>query len=88
MHTYTELKENREPKKTKEDVSAAHALLATLVSAAILWASSASTSGSVSAFLMVCWSFCSASSSLSCSCRFFSSICADKRQPRPGGLSH
>lgn len=52
----------------------------TLVRAAILWASSASTSGSVSAFLMVCWSFCSASSNLSCSCLFFSSICTQTPQ--------
>lgn len=47
----------------------------TFVRAAILCASSASTSGSVSAFRIVCCSFCSASSSLSCSCLFFSSIC-------------
>lgn len=46
----------------------------TLVSAAILWASSASTSGKVSALRIVCCSFCSASSRRSCSCLFFSSI--------------
>lgn len=46
-----------------------------LVSAAMRWASSASTSGSVSAFLIVCCSFCSASSSSSCRCRAFSSHC-------------
>lgn len=46
----------------------------TLLRAATLWASSASTSGSVSALRMVCWSFCSASSSRSCSCLFLSSV--------------
>lgn len=46
----------------------------TLLRAATLCASSASTSGSVSALRRVCWSFCSASSSRSCSCRFFSSV--------------
>jgi hypothetical protein len=46
----------------------------TLESAATLWASSASTSGSVSAFRRVCCSFCSASSRRSCNWRFLSSV--------------
>lgn len=46
----------------------------TFVRAATLWASSASTSGRVSALRMVCCSFCSASSSFSWSCRFLSSV--------------
>lgn len=46
----------------------------TFESAATLCASSASTSGKVSAFLKVCCSFCSASSSRSCNCLFLSSL--------------
>lgn len=46
----------------------------TLERAATLCASSASTSGSVSAFLMVWANLCSANSSISCSWRTFSSL--------------
>lgn len=60
----------------------------TLVSAAILWASSASTSGRVSAFLMVCCSFCSASSKRSSSCLFLSSICPHTHHARTGKQTH
>lgn len=48
--------------------------LLTLERAATLCANSASTSGKVSAFRIVCWSFCSASSSRSWIWRFFSSL--------------
>lgn len=54
----------------------------TFVRAATLWASSASTSGRVSALRMVCCSFCSASSSFSWSCRFLSSVCNKQTNPR------
>lgn len=58
----------------------------TLVRAATLWASSASTSGRVSALRMVCCSFCSASSSFSWSCRFLSSV-YDKQTKSKQSLS-
>ena len=63
-----------------------------LVSAAMRWASSASTSGSVSAFRIVCCNFCSASSSSSCRCRAFSSHCGTGQDgcpaPKLACLSH
>lgn len=61
----------------------------TFVRAATLWASSASTSGSVSALRMVCCSFCSASSSFSWSWRFLSSLyqkCTETCQVLAAGL--
>lgn len=56
----------------------------TLERAATRCASSASTSGSVSAFRRVCCSFCSASSRRSCSWRFLSSVWGESRL-RVGG---
>lgn len=55
--------------------SSLQSYLLALVRAAILCASSASTSGRVSAFLIVCCSFCSASSRSSWRCLAFSSHC-------------
>ncbi len=56
----------------------------TLLSAATLWASWASISGSVSALCRVCCSFCLASSRRSWSCRFFSSLCKQTGWERAG----